>query len=114
MSRERGVFVVFADVADGEREEAFDRWYDEEHLGEVLGVPGIVAATRYRRLEPVEASSPIGHRHLCIYEIESDDLPAVQRALADAAPAMRIGTAMSRDPRPVTMWLREVADRRTS
>jgi len=66
-------FLVFTNPVEG-REEEFDRWYDEQHIGDVLAIPGFVAAQRHianaARGEPP-------HRHFLIYEIESDDIGAV-------------------------------------
>jgi len=66
-----GLLMVWCDVpADKEKE--FNRWYNEEHLAERLGVPGFLAAARYEAVK----GSP---KHLAYYELES---PAVLESAA--------------------------------
>ena len=58
-----GLLMVWVDVpADQEHE--FNHWYNEEHLPELLAVPGVLSAARY------EAVSS-GPKHLACYELES-------------------------------------------
>jgi hypothetical protein len=42
-----GQLVVWTDV-DPAYDEDFNRWYDREHMGERVGIPGFVWARRYR------------------------------------------------------------------
>ena len=58
------LLVVMMDV-DPEGEEAFDRWYNEEHLPERLEIPGYVSARRFK-LEEGEGFL----KYLCIWELE--------------------------------------------
>ena len=44
-----GVFVVRATIAK-EHEGAFNQWYNEEHLPQVLRYNGAVSGRRYRRI----------------------------------------------------------------
>ena len=76
-------WLVFTNAAPG-REEAFNRWYDEVHIADLLRVPGIVGARRSELTQEqltMETGDPelcgperIGarHRFLAVYEIESD------------------------------------------
>ena len=61
-----GLLLVMMDI-DPEHEEEFNRWYEEEHLPERLGIAGIRSARRFRAVE----GAP---RYLALYELES---PAV-------------------------------------
>jgi hypothetical protein len=62
--------VVFSDVGAAGRpvsDESFDGWY-EQHLGEILSIPGFTSAQRYRLTavtRPGEGAIP--GRRLCIY-----------------------------------------------
>jgi hypothetical protein len=53
-----------------EAEDDFNAWYDEEHLVALAGVPGVLAARRYRSTEP----SGNTHRYVAIYHLESPDV----------------------------------------
>ena len=58
-----GLLIVWADIPS-EKEGDFNSWYNEEHLAELLSVPGVLSAARY------EATSS-GPKHMAIYELES-------------------------------------------
>ena len=68
MANKKGtaLMMVWADIP-ADKEEDFNRWYNEEHLQELLSVPGILNAARYEAVRS-------GPKHLACYEIES---PAV-------------------------------------
>ena len=61
----RVVLITSVDIADS-AEAAFNRWYNEVHLPEVLACPGFASATRYECTD----GQP---RYLAIYELESED-----------------------------------------
>jgi hypothetical protein len=73
------VLVVMMEV-DPEHEEAFNRWYDEEHLPERLEIPGYGSARRFK-LEEGEGVL----KYLCIWELadtsplQSQEYQAQQR-----------------------------------
>lgn len=58
-----GLLMVWADVPR-DREDDFNRWYNEEHLAERLSVPGFLSAARYEAVKS-------GPKHLACYELES-------------------------------------------
>jgi hypothetical protein len=69
------LIFAFSNPIDGKDDE-FNQWYDDQHLGEVLDVPGVLAARRYD-LVPTKAqkgddSAERPHRYLTIYELDSD------------------------------------------
>ena len=53
-----GLLMVWCEVPE-DKEEEFNRWYNEEHLAERLSVPGLLSAARY------EAVSS-GPKHLAV------------------------------------------------
>lgn len=65
------------------REEAYNDWYQNTHLGELVALPGIRSARRYRRARNlVEGES---YPYMAIYEIEADDLDAVVAGIIEAS-----------------------------
>jgi hypothetical protein len=56
-------------------EDAFNAWYDEEHVPLRLAVPGFLSARRYR------AAEPEGPRYLALYELASPDVLASEAYL---------------------------------
>lgn len=60
--------LVFSNPVAGQ-EDAFNEWYDTEHLAQVTAVPGVVGG---RRFDVVPASSTGGapaHRYLAVYDL---------------------------------------------
>ena len=66
-----GLLMVWADVP-ADKEEEFNRWYNEEHLAERMSIPGFLSAARYEAVKG-------GPKHLAYYELES---PAVLESAA--------------------------------
>jgi hypothetical protein len=88
----RYVYTVFSNAVAG-REEEYNRWYSEQHLDDVLRVPGFVAAQRFR-LALEDAAAPA--QYLAIYELETDDPSKTLAELHTCAgtPAMPISPAL--------------------
>ncbi len=68
MANKKGtaLMMVWADIP-ADKEADFNKWYNEEHLAELLSVPGVLNAARYEAVKS-------GPKHLACYELES---PAV-------------------------------------
>jgi hypothetical protein len=58
-----GLLMVWVDVP-ADKEQEFNRWYNEEHLAERLAIPGFLGAARYEAVKG-------GPKHLAYYELES-------------------------------------------
>ena len=82
------LFFVFSNPTEGQEAE-YNRWYDEQHLADVINVPGFVWAERYRLADTQSALNPQApsHRYLALYAIETDDLAGTMRELE-----ARVGT----------------------
>jgi len=67
---DENLFVVFTDSVEGADEE-FNRWYEEHHVEEILGVDGFVWAQRYK-LHPDQrpGMEPPAWRYLALYGLE--------------------------------------------
>ena len=90
----RGILLVMSDANPGD-DDVYNAWYDDVHLADVLNVSGFVAARRFTAVPSVHGELPAA-RYLAIYEIDADDLDAVQRALSAAARGMDISPALDR------------------
>jgi hypothetical protein len=63
-----GALLLNAMNVAPDAEDDFNAWYDQEHLPALAGVPGALAARRYR-------STGTGtHRYVAIYHLESPDV----------------------------------------
>ena len=61
-----GLMIVWADIP-ADKEEDFNKWYNEEHLKELLSVPGVLNAARYE-------ATKSGPKHMAVYELENADV----------------------------------------
>ena len=59
----KGIFLVYVDI-EAKHEKEFNDWYNQEHLPELLAVPGILSGARYKAVKG-------GPRYLAFYELES-------------------------------------------
>ncbi len=112
---ERGLMMVFSNPASAAQEKAFNDWYDDVHLREVLQVPGVVAASRYRYGEEqmLPGANPLGTDYLAIYEIEAESLQQVRGAMMATSAERSHSEALQLDPLPVMMIFRQLGDRIT-
>lgn len=83
--------VVMSQPVEG-REDEYNEWYSNQHLGDVLNVEGFTAARRFTVAEGYTAA--LGY--MALYEVETDDPEALLAELTKRAgtPAMPISTAM--------------------
>ena len=56
------------------QDDAFNDWYSNVHLADVLKLPGVVAAQRYRMSATQHRPGPFEHEYMAVYEIEIDDI----------------------------------------
>ena len=76
------LFLVFTTPRAGQ-DEAYNGWYDDRHLDDVLRAKGFTAAQRFR-VAP-QFGAPEIHPYLAIYEIEADDPQVALGELAERA-----------------------------
>jgi len=92
-------YVILARSVEG-RQEEFERWYDEVHLADVMKVPGVVSAKRFRVLnQVVEGLTAPAWCSLAIYEMETDNPKAVRANIykLSGTAAMPLSDALSMD-----------------
>lgn len=85
------------------RDDEYNTWYDNEHLGDVCAIPGIVEGKRYDAL----ASSPMTPPapYLAIYEIEAEDPNAAIEEIKRRAGAGEMNISPALDTASAPMWL---------
>jgi uncharacterized protein DUF4286 len=60
------ILLVYTDLIDEKYDEEFNAWYDTQHLPQLLGFPGVLAAARYVAVKG-------GPKYLAVYELENLD-----------------------------------------
>lgn len=76
------VLLVFTDPVEG-KEEEYNSWYNDIHLGEVLETDGFVRAQRFEVADLMPGVTD--HSYVAIYELETEDPKAAMAALTGAA-----------------------------
>lgn len=92
----KGIMVVQSAPSDPAREEEYNQWYSGSHIPEVLAVPGIVSARRYK---PTGA----GGDYLAVYDLDAEDLSALagEAAARSESGEIHISDVLRLDPPPV-------------
>lgn len=86
------------------RDQEYNDWYNNQHLADVVAVPGFRSAQRFK------LSDAMGHEHrngyLAIYEIDSDDPKAVLAEMfsRSGTPAMVLSEALDLDKAVVGLF----------
>lgn len=108
----KGVFVVLTTAATPEQDDAFNEWYDNVHLPEVVEVPGITSARRFK-IADAQTTDDAGlgsdDVYLAIYELDGDlaDVAAeVPKRAADGTFTMT--DALRTDPPPRAVIFEEI------
>lgn len=60
--------MVFTNPVEGQEDE-FNDWYTNQHLPDLLKVPGVVSAERWG----MRPGGAFGWRYIAIYELETED-----------------------------------------
>ncbi len=68
--------VVLSNPVEG-REDEYNDWYTNAHLADVLGVPGVVSAQRFRRTEQQRTAGPHAWKYMALFECEADEVRTV-------------------------------------
>lgn len=100
----KSLLVVFSNPAAPDQEKAYNRWYSQKHLRDVVSVTGFISATRYRIDKDVSLSGgtvqPNKAAYLAIYELEAkttEELQSLSDALAAAIEAGKVDMDSSLD-----------------
>jgi hypothetical protein len=95
-----GLLLFMTDI-DPALEVEFNRWYEEEHLGERMAIPGFITARRFQAIE----GSP---KYLAIYDLESPDVLQSAPYRHIVGPGVGVdqahGTAVRQQPAPCLCW----------
>jgi len=109
----KGIFLALANPTSDDVDREFNQWYDDVHMREVLALPGVTSARRFKLADTqiMPGDDAAGRRYLAVYEVEVDDW-------ADFAAANQHGFAEGKitvntdllqlDPMVMTMVFEEI------
>jgi hypothetical protein len=108
----RYIWLAFTNPIDGQ-DAAFNRWYNDEHMPDVLGIDVISAAQRFEFAGSSGGPEPY-QRYLAIYEIEAaspeEAMAAVNKARAEPG---RMRATKTLDPNILQWYFRPMGPRVT-
>lgn len=105
--------IALTNAVEGQHE-AFNDWYDNVHVADVLRIPGVTAAQRYRLSDTQFREGDHQWGYMAVYEIEAEDVSQTFEALkaASGTDEMPLSEAL-KDERMV--WVYEpIRGRRTA
>ena len=102
--------VVISSPTPGQEAE-YNRWYEHEHLPDVLRNPGFKSARRYRLFSanPADYPSPA---YLVVFELESADIDATRAEVVRRLKSGQTRTSPSFDNRTAQVYVAKRLDAR--
>jgi hypothetical protein len=67
----RFIGIALTNPVEG-REQDFNEWYDNQHVPDVLSIPGCVSAQRFKLADTQMPNRPCPYRYLAVYEYDAD------------------------------------------
>lgn len=80
----KAMMLVFSNAVSDDREADYNEWYDGTHVPDILKVPGINTATRFKIVDSPAPGAELPGRYLAIYEVEAGDLNEITENLGKA------------------------------
>lgn len=90
----RYMTVAFTNAVEG-KEQEYNTWYTDQHVHDVLAIPGVVSAQRFQIVG--DHASGFDFAFMTLYEIETEDLASVYKAIGERSgtPLMPSSDAIS-------------------
>lgn len=97
--------IALTNALDGQ-DEAFNDWYSNVHLADVLKLPGVVAAQRFRMSDTQHRPGPFEYGYMAVYEIEIDDINRTLSELKAVSGTEKMPLSSALDPQRM-VWILE-------
>jgi hypothetical protein len=87
-------WIVLTTPLEGSEDE-YNRWYSDQHLADVLRIPGFISAQRFKAVANFRSGHP-KWQYLALYEAETDDPDALLESVRVkvGTPEMPVITAL--------------------
>jgi len=95
-------FLVYSNPVAG-REQEYNDWYSNQHLKDLLAIPGVTAARRFKLSATQIRDAMPDYRYLAIYDVEADNVQGFVNEIMSRAASGKIARseAMSVDLLPM-------------
>ena len=101
----KALMWVWSTVASPDREDEFNKWYDEVHARDVLdNVEGIVSCTRYKVSGVQFGEQELPGTHVARYEIDTDDLSQIPARFGQAFVDGKLPMSDVIQPGPIVLF----------
>ncbi len=85
-------YLVYSNPVEG-MEDAYNQWYSDVHLKEVLQIEGILSAQRFE-LTPSQLVEEQEFQYLAMYEIDGGDVESTTQRLIEASAWLDMSPAL--------------------
>ena len=109
----KGIFLALASPTSDDVDGDFNQWYDDVHMKQVLALPGVKSARRFK-LAPTQimpGDDAMGRQYLALYEVDVDSWQAFADSNMQAFTEGRItvdADLLQMDPMVKTMMFEEI------
>lgn len=81
----KGIFLALSNATAGADHGEFNQWYDDVHSKEVLALPGVRSARRFKLVSSqiMPDDDAAGRQYLALYEVDVDDWAAFAQSMQD-------------------------------
>jgi hypothetical protein len=97
--------IALTNALEG-REDEFNDWYTNVHLADVLKLPGVMAAQRFRMSDTQHRPGPFEYGYMAVYEIEIDDVQTTLNELKAVSGTDKMPLSPALNPQRM-VWILE-------
>jgi hypothetical protein len=96
--------ITYSRPASPAQEPEYNEWYDNTHLPDILSVPGVVSARRFKLSTAQISEPPSLPEYIAVYDLDAPDIQALLDRLKERRESGEIdfSEALERDPWPKT------------
>jgi hypothetical protein len=106
------LFVAFTSPENDSVEDAYNEWYNTQHVPDLVDIPGIVSGQRYKLSDdPTGALDGFanGHKYVVIYHVDGES-DQIMKEIGERAGdgRIRLSPGLVSTKPPVILWFDEI------
>jgi hypothetical protein len=109
MNLKKCTYIVLSNAVDGQ-DDVYNDWYTNRHIVDVLKIPGVLSARRFRLTSLQRRDPPYPFRYLTIYEISDGDLKEVLAVLQQQSGTIAMPVSETFDPKHIALVFEPITD----